>query len=244
MSRAFKYPQKGEAQAQGLPRAAAAGCHHAVGHGNLRRDKKDVRRALGFVLCSCCKHCVAVSKVRKTPHFCSFGTAFLVESKHLSATIFKAFRRSRTPFEDKFILLKLSDTPEEEGTPPSASLADPFWWLSRLHHTFGGSWVPPGGFIRCGASGCPRVPCCPCPHPHTLRPVVAPPPHLPSRPTLAFSKESFKKRENIYFHSICIYIHKHSCTFMFIRQIQPYDPTDGKMLSMGITKMNFPWNLA
>lgn len=179
MSRAFKCPQKGEAQAQGLPRAAAAGCHHAVGHGNLRRGKKDVRRALGFVLCSCCKHCVAVSKVRKTPRFCSFGTAFLAESKHLSATIFKAFQRSRTPFEDKFILLKLSDIPEEEGTPLSASLAHPFWWLSRLHHTFGGSWVPPGDFTRCGASGCPRVPCGPCPqpsHPQTCSGTPSPPP--------------------------------------------------------------------
>lgn len=90
----------------------------------------------------------------KTPHFCSFCTFSLVESKHLGVTTFKAFQRPQIPFGDKVILLKLSETletPGEESIPLSASLPDLFWWLPPLRHTFGGGRVPPRGFcmLRC-----------------------------------------------------------------------------------------------
>lgn len=150
-----------------------------------------------------CKHCVAVFKVRENPHFCSFGTLFVVEGKRFSATVLKALQRSQTLFQDKSILLKLSDIPEE-GTPLSASLVDLFWWLSGPHHTSGGSWAHPGGFTPAG-------PCSPHPHPHGLGGETHSPPPIETNACL-FERKFAKERKHL-----------------FSRQTQPYDPTDGKM---------------
>jgi len=165
-------------------------------------------RSLGFIPCDCCKHCLTGSKeAKKTTHFCSFCPFFLVESKHLGATAFKAFQRPQTPFGDKLILLKLSETLK---TPKRRAHRSQHLFLTR----FCGSPLratptevagpPPGGFCtpRCQqlAHSCPSAWPGPHPHPQIPRPTVAPAPLFPSMPTLAFSKGSFKKRENTYFH--------------------------------------------